>query len=113
VIYTPTISRFDYTPGIPIVDRTSHTADLVRSGKVFIAGGYTWTPAWVFHASYEYYNGPPGEKTFVPGEGLLNYSRAMHRSTSLDNDDVLITGGASLDPMLPELSICEIFTYTQ
>ena len=65
----------------------------------------------MFHASYEFFNGPPGERTFVPGEGLLNRSRAMHRSTRLKNDDVLITGGAGLDPALPEVAACELYTY--
>jgi hypothetical protein len=31
----------------------------------------------------------------------------------LKSGDVLITGGASLDPLLPELKIVELYTYSQ
>jgi hypothetical protein len=112
-IYTPSTSRFENTPGIPLVDRTSHTADIIRNGRVLIAGGYAWNPAFVFHATMEYFNGPPGELTFMYTEDMLSYPRAQHRSTVLSNGDVLFTGGANLDPLLPELNVAELYTFTQ
>jgi hypothetical protein len=110
-IYTPGLSKFDNTPGIPLYERTTHTADAVTGGRVIIAGGYFWSSSLMIHATLEYFNGPPGPKTFVLSNASLSYPRAFHRSTVLKSGDILYTGGINLDPQGLELATAVIYTF--
>jgi hypothetical protein len=111
-LYSPNIRRFDSTLGVPLQDRTSHTADITATGRVVIVGGYSWNPNLWFHATIEFFNGPPAVKqTFSVSPDLLTYPRALHRSTVLSDGDILITGGASLDPQLPELPMAVLWSF--
>lgn len=66
--------------------RESHTATLLSSGKVLIAGGYNGTSL----ASAELYD--PATETFAP-TGSMSTARFSHTATLLNNGMVLITGG--------------------
>ena len=68
--------------------RASHTATLLNSGKVLIAGGDG--SGKVDLTGAEMYN--PGTRTFAPA-GDLRDGRANHTATLLDNGMVLIAGG--------------------
>lgn len=67
--------------------RGSHTATLLTSGKVLVAGGYG-TVSWV--ASAELYD--PTTETFS-GTGSLAVARSNHTATLLPSGKVLIAGG--------------------
>jgi Bacterial Ig-like domain len=110
-IYTAGISRFDSTPGVPLQDRTSHTATGVTGGRVIIAGGYVYLTSLMVHATLEYFNGPPGPKTFVPSQATLTYPLAFHRATLLRSGDILYTGGINLDPSGLEAHMAYLYTF--
>jgi hypothetical protein len=77
--------------------RTAHTATILPSGKVLIAGGDA-----CFFANYSfYYQGcplnsaevyDPGSGTFAP-TGNMSVNRVFHTATLLNNGKVLVTGG--------------------
>jgi len=75
--------------------RTAHTATLLQSGKVLIAGGDA-----CFFINY-YQNCPldsaevydPGAGTFATTTGKMSVTRFSHTATLLANGKVLITGG--------------------
>ncbi|GEM_PF-2267567 len=68
--------------------RSSHTATLLPSGKVLVAGGYT--SSFGYLASAELYDAGAG--TFSP-TGSMATARYGHTATLLPNGKVLIAGG--------------------
>jgi hypothetical protein len=89
-LYNPATGTFSYTTGGPGVGlntaRHDHTATLLPSGLVLIAGGNN-DGALV---SAELYN--PATGTFTP-TGSLNTGRYGHTATLLSSGTVLIAGG--------------------
>lgn len=83
-----------YLPvGKLITPRAGHTATLLQSGKVLIAGGYT--PTQVNGSGYldtaELYD--PATKTFSTINSRMSVGRSGHSATLLNNGKVLIAGG--------------------
>jgi WD40 repeat protein len=74
--------------------RASHTATLLPTGKVLIAGGFKKVRTYdqFYFDSAELYD--PRTKTFSP-TGTLHEARCGHTATLLQNGTVLITGGVS------------------
>jgi WD40 repeat protein len=71
--------------------RRGHAASLLRSGKVLVTGGYDGTAATTALKTTEIYD--PGSKSWSAGAPLIE-ARTGHTSTLLNNDKVLIVGGA-------------------
>jgi WD40 repeat protein len=77
--------------------RASHSATLLPSGKVLIAGGFKKGPdghSQIYFHSTELYD--PGTRVFSP-TGNLNFARCGHTATLLTDGKVLITGGNNDD----------------
>jgi len=90
-LYDPATSKFQ-PAGEMNERRVSPIAILLRSGKVLIAGG------WVGHGctdSAELYDPATGRFTMLTSR--MTARRGDARATPLENDDVLITGGADHD----------------
>lgn len=68
--------------------RKSHSATLLRNGKVLVAGGFTGTPG-AFYASAELYD--PVSKKWIT-TGSMNVARCYHTATLLTNGMVLVVG---------------------
>lgn len=73
--------------------RATHTATLLGTGKVLIAGGVTANG--VVTASAELYDPATGTFTLT---GTMHYSRVTHTATLLANGTVLIAGGGVSGP---------------
>ena len=71
--------------------RRGHAATLLRSGKVLVTGGYDGTVATTALKTTEIYD--PGSRSWSAGSPLTE-ARTGHTSTLLNNDKVLIVGGA-------------------
>ena len=69
------------------VSRANHTAVLLRSGRVMVAGGYNG----VYFNSVEVYD--PGTNTWTLMGSSLNTARMSHTATLLKDGRVLISGG--------------------
>jgi len=85
-LYNPVSGAFTLT-GSMTTGRSSHTATLLPSGMVLVAGGFDNLGNSL--TSAELYN--PATETFTP-TGSLNNARANHTAT-LTEDGVLIAGG--------------------
>jgi len=95
LFFQPTAEIFDSVLGVTSTGdlntpRADHTATLLNSGMVLIAGGEDATGN--FLGSAELYD--PTRGTFI-STGSLNVSRAFHTATLLNNGMVLIAGGES------------------
>lgn len=90
-LYDPTTGTFSAT-GKMTTARTLHTATLLKSGKVLLAGGASTTGS-----SAELYD--PATGTFT-ATGSMTIGRREHTATLLGNDKVLITGGSSVGPAI-------------
>ena len=77
--------------GLLVVPRAFHTASLLPSGKVLVAGG--WDDGGHPRSSSEFFDSATGTSS-VPGS--LNVPREFAVATSLSNGNVLLTGGGSV-----------------
>jgi N-acetylneuraminic acid mutarotase len=91
-VYDPATGIWSPT-GSMSVGRSWHTATLLPSGKVLVAGGFvTAVPAWTAQptATAEVYD--PATGTWSP-TGSMSTGRWMHTATLLPNGKVLVAGG--------------------
>jgi hypothetical protein len=88
--------------------RRFHTATLLNTGKVLIAGGED--AASNAFASAELYD--PSSGTFTPTTGSMTIARSGHTATLLSNGKVLIAGGTSGGGSEAALSSAELYDPT-
>lgn len=92
-LYDPSSGRFQPTASMS-VQRESHTATLLRDGRVLIVGGQRGLnrccPNFEALRTAEIYD--PGTGTFS-ATGSMNEARVYHTATLLADGRVLITGG--------------------
>lgn len=102
-LFDPATGRFTPT-GSMACARHSHTATLLNSGLVFIAGGDGPSPDLVWRAGELY---DPATGAFQLLEQHMVYSRTGHSATLLDSGLVLIAGG--MDWVYGPRNTAEIF----
>jgi hypothetical protein len=86
-VYEPASRSFS-SAGMPANQRRFHTATLLASGKVLVAGGWYGTALATTEVA------DPTNKTFAPS-GALVVARQSHTATRLSDGRVLIAGGLS------------------
>jgi hypothetical protein len=87
-LYNPATGRWQLT-GSMHVPREEHTATLLRSGLVLVAGGYGCEPYEVCRSA-ELYDPRTGRWKYT---GTMQSARAGQSATLLKNGQVLVTGG--------------------
>jgi uncharacterized repeat protein (TIGR01451 family) len=99
-LYNPALGTFTVATGSLVNARYAHTATLLTSGQVLIAGG-EGIPG--FLASAELYS--PVSETFAV-TGSLATARAWHTATLMPNGEVFVAGGSggSLSNVVPQAS---------
>lgn len=93
-LFDPSQGKFT-SAGVPCVAREFHTATLLTSGKVLIAGGnkFSGYPTWLLQsAGAELYD--PVANAFA-NTGSMSVGRTLHTATLLADGRVLIAGGAT------------------
>jgi len=100
-IYDPLTMRFRAI-GEMATPRYDHTASLLQSGQVLLAGGTQIGDTAL--SSAELYN--PSSQIFTP-TGHLLFARLGHTATTLQSGEVLIVGGSSGTPI--SLASAELF----
>lgn len=102
-IYNPATGTFFLAVSMTRA-RESHTATLLSSGRVLIAGGYQGGGVSGYLASAEVYD--PSSGAFIATSGSLVQARDEHTATLLSNGKVLIVGGGNYTS---SLSSCELY----
>ena len=90
-VYNPALDAFVQTAA-PTTGRVYHTATLLPSGKVLVAGGATST-APTNSGTAEIFD--PGAMSFVATSVPMTTARAGHAATLLESGKVLLTSGIS------------------
>jgi hypothetical protein len=88
--------------------RTAHTATLLPSGKVLIAGGWATLAGWPVRSSAELYD--PSAHSFAL-TGAMAVPRYGHTATLLPDGRVLVTGGYPTLYVSPNLSLASAELY--
>ena len=102
-LYDPVTGAWTLT-GSMAVPRYQHSATLLPSGKVLVAGGYDNTNALV---SAELYDPATGTWSNASPMNLLNQGRFSHTVVLLPSGKVLVAGGADSD--LNTLATAELY----
>ena len=89
-LYDPVTGTWRSTGNLN-TERYQHTATLLPSGKILVAGGYNW-PSLSLNTAELY---DPATGTWS-GTGSLNTDRAGHTATLLPTGKVLVAGGYNL-----------------
>jgi len=103
-LYDSATGEFSGT-GNMTASRGDHTATLLASGKVLIAGGADQDPTGTGLASAELFD--PASGAFSP-TGNMTDARFMHAAALLNNGKVLIAGGAVSNTAAP-LATAELY----
>ena len=103
VAYNPATRTFSSTSSMHL-EREKHTATLLNTGKVLVAGGWNGT---AYTTSAEIFD--PASNTFTPTTGNMTTARGGHQATLLNDGKVLITGGWTNGSPAPALASAEIF----
>ena len=90
-IYDPSTDTFTATTGTMVSPRINHTATLLPSGQVLIAGGTNASGAAPLNTAEIF---DPSTGTFV-ATGALTVARTQHSANILPNGNVLLAGGYS------------------
>ena len=90
VTLSPIQGRFTSSHGPTLEARDNHTATLLPSGKVLLAGGSMHDGAFHYRKNAELYDPVAGTSTAT---GFMMYSSASHTATLLPSGKVLLTGG--------------------
>jgi len=93
-LFNPVFNTFALTGSMNSA-RASHTATLLPTGKVLIAGGQI-VPAGGFLSSAETYDPATGAFAFTPGS--MAEPRYFHQAVLLTNGKVLVIGGEKAPP---------------
>jgi hypothetical protein len=89
----PPLAGIFVATGSMATSRYAHTANLLPSGEVLIAGGWDGPGGYVHFAGAEIYN--PASGAFTAAGDMVT-PRTYHTATSLTNDTVLLAGGSGL-----------------
>ena len=92
-LYNPATQVFTPLAARMAVVREGHTATLLPSGLVLIAGGFDNQGSNISYASAELFN--PATGTFTTLTGAMRVARSHHAATLLPNGQVLLAGGDS------------------
>jgi hypothetical protein len=105
-LYDPASGEWRTTGNL--TDRTAHTATLLASGAVLVAGGLTGSMGTIAGGDARYIPNPTvGVETYEPASGTwtkpegLHLARWDHTATLLSSGDVLVAGGGSAGTRLP------------
>ena len=88
-VYVPSSGTFN-TTGSMLIPRFEHTATLLSTGQVLVAGGSNYTGDGILSEAELY---TPSSGGFAVSPVSLNYQRAGHTATALLDGTVLIAGG--------------------
>lgn len=96
-IIWPSLSLAAFSPAASMLEaRVGHTATLLPSGQVLVAGG------GIASSNVELYN--PGSNTWSVAAAMAN-NRSSHTATLLHSGVVVVTGGLSTGPSLSSAEI--------
>ena len=102
-LYDPSTGTFTPTTGAMTIGRYAHTATLLDSGKVFIAGGWNDT------GTAEIYD--PGTSSFTAVGNAMTVARSYHTAT-LVGSKVVLAGGYGLSSAEVYDTVTTFFTAT-